>query len=266
MKSGKDPNAHYTDGIGAATYDLFCGGETPSGDLAFYRDCADRFGGPILELGAGTGRVAMALAEAGHKVTGVELSSAMLETATAKLSGRPDLADRVRFIRGDMADFSFGERFATTIIAARSFQHVVTAEGQRATLAAVHRHLQSGGHLVLDLFDPRLDILSAGAAGDLPSRTVPCPKTGHTVRRTITDRQVDPMLQTIAEILLFEEIDTSGKVVRTEETSWCLRWPLRQEMRYLLELTGFQVVDEFSDFRGSPPDYGREQLWVARAV
>ena len=43
-----------------------------------------------------------------------------------------------------------------------------------------------------------------------------------------------------------------------------MRWTYRWEMRYLLELTGFEVVAEYGDFRGSPPAYGQEQVWVCR--
>ena len=60
--------------------------------------------------------------------------------------------------------------------------------------------------------------------------------------------------------------DADGAVVATEETSWALRWTLRQEMTWLLELCGFQPVEQWSDFHGAPPAYGKEQVWVARAA
>ena len=53
-------------------------------------------------------------------------------------------------------------------------------------------------------------------------------------------------------------------MVRQEEEILRLRWTYRYEMRHLLELAGFEVEAEFSDFRGSPPAYGREQVWLAR--
>ena len=43
-----------------------------------------------------------------------------------------------------------------------------------------------------------------------------------------------------------------------------MRWTYRFEMRYLLEVSGFEVTAEYSDFRGSPPQYAAEQVWVAR--
>ena len=61
-------------------------------------------------------------------------------------------------------------------------------------------------------------------------------------------------------------LDDEGAVVATEETSWALRWTLRQEMAWLLELCDFEPVEQCSDFHGAAPAYGKEQLWIARAV
>ena len=141
---------------------------------------------------------------------------------------------------------------------------MTTQAGQRATLRCVRRHLFPGGHLILDLFDPNFELLFGAAR--LPPREARDPRTGHVVRRTVEARNTDPLRQTVEEILLFERFDAEGKVIAEEPTSWTLRWSMRQEIAYLLELCGFEVVDEFSDFKGSPPAYGREQLWVARAV
>ena len=58
-------------------------------DVAFYRDAVHEFGDPVLELGCGTGRIALALAEAGHRVTGLDISERMLERCNQKRSGLP---------------------------------------------------------------------------------------------------------------------------------------------------------------------------------
>ncbi len=63
-----------------------------------------------------------------------------------------------------------------------------------------------------------------------------------------------------------EAFDQSGAVVAPEETSWALRWTFRQEMTWLPQLCGFQPVEQWSDFHGAPPAYGKEQVWVARAA
>jgi SAM-dependent methyltransferase len=261
-----DPNSYYTGGLGVAMYDLFTGAGLLAGDVAFYLDCARRFGGPILELGTGTGRVLIPLAEAGHEVVGLDLSPAMLGVAKAYLGRQPDAAARVRLVEGDMTDFDLGQRFALALIAARSFQHVTSPAGQRATLRCVRRHMVPGGHLILDLFDPNFELLFAKDAAALPSREALHPGSGNRVRRAVVARHADPLLQIVEETLRFEEFDPAGRLIACEETSWALRWSTRQETAYLLELCGFAPVEQFSDFKRSPPDYGREQLWVARAA
>jgi len=261
-----DPNAYYAGGLGVSMYDLFTGGGLLAGDVEFYLDRARRFGGPILELGTGTGRVLIPLAEAGCEVVGLDLSPAMLDVAAAKLGERPELADRVRLVEGDMTDFDLAQRFALAIIPARSFQHVTTPPGQRATLRCVRRHVVPGGHLILDLFDPNFELLFANNGAGSPPREARDPRSGRLVRRTVAARHNDPLRQSVEEVLRFEEFDQAGNMVAREETSWSLRWSMRQEIAYLLELCGFEPIEQFSDFKGSPPDYGREQLWVARAI
>jgi hypothetical protein len=100
----------------------------------------------------------------------------------------------------------------------------------------------------------------------VPPREARHPQTGQRVRRSIVARQTDKLRQTIKETLRFEVLDDAGAATAAEETSWTLRWSLRQEMLYLFELCGFAPVTQLSDFKGSPPAYGREQLWIAKAV
>src|SRR6185503_16550943 len=152
-----DPNEFYRGGIAVQTYDLFITGTATAGDTQFYCDCARRFGGDVLELGVGTGRVAIALAEAGYNVTGLDLSPAMLERAGRKVAGAPpSIAQRLTFVQGDMNAFDLGRTFPLILIPYRAFQHLLEPAAQRRALTCMRRHLAPGGHLVVDLFDPRL--------------------------------------------------------------------------------------------------------------
>ncbi len=260
-----DPNAYYTNDVAVSLYDLFTGGSAFDGDIPFYLECAARCPGPILELAVGTGRVAIPLARAGHEVVGLDLSPAMLKIAAAKCDADPEIAGRLTFIEGNMAGFDLGRRFALVLIAARSFQHLADPAAQRSCLDCVRRHLVDGGELVIDMFDPKFELLLAGTEAPALSRERRDPASGHMIRRSVIARETDFLRQVVSERLRFEVIDDAGKLVRAEETTWKLRWSGQQEMAYLLELCGFEPVALYSDFQKSPPAYGREQLWVARA-
>ena len=100
-------------------------------DVAFYRSAARDFGDPILELGCGTGRITMALAEAGKRITGLDLSGRMLERAVKKRAGlRVEARERVHLVQGDMARFDLGEKFRLVIIPFRPFQHLLEVRKQ----------------------------------------------------------------------------------------------------------------------------------------
>ena len=255
--------AHYASKLAVATYDLFHSG---SGDVPFYLDCARRFGGPILELGSGTGRVMIPLAEAGYEVVGLDLSAAMLAAASAKLEKRPGAAARIRLVESDIKNFALEQRFALVLIPARSFQFVLTPVDQRAALNCIRRHLMPGGHLVIDLFDPNFEVRFTEDFRHMFTREVQDPVSGHRLRRTVVERDEDRVRQLLNETLRIEELDGDGNVIGSEESSWSLRWTMRQEMAYLFELSGFEPIEQYSDFLGSAPAYGREQLWVARVI
>ncbi len=146
-----------------------------------------------------------------------------------------------------------GQRFAQVIVPARAFQHLIAPAEQRAALRCIRGHLVPGGHLILDLFDPKFELLFGEDQTLPPPRDARDPGSGHLIRRTIMARVIDPMLQTVVENLRFEALDATGAVFASQDTSWTVRWSTRQEMAYLLELCGFEPVSEFSDFSGSPP-------------
>ncbi len=120
-------------------------------DVPFYLAEVERFGGPVLELGVGTGRIAVPVAAAGFEVVGVDLSAGMLEVAreTAALAGvELDLR------HGDMRDPPVEGEFPLVTAPFRSFLHMETDADRRAVLRAVQRHLAPGGHFIFDVFTP----------------------------------------------------------------------------------------------------------------
>ena len=251
-----------------ATYDLLTeqANRQITGDLAFYLDCAKRFGSPVLELGVGTGRVAWALAEAGFDIVGIDRSKGMLERARRKGEGMSkDIRERVQLIELDITDFDLDRTFPLALIPFSTFQHLTTPEQQQSCLKRAHRHLVDGGRLVLDVFDPILDACVPGASTPNPDREAIEPETGHTLRRLSTARTNDPLTQTFIETFRLERIDGSGKLVESDNATHHLRWATRQEMAYLFEICGFDIEAQYADFKRNAPAYGQRQIWVLKS-
>jgi len=104
-------------------------------DVAFYLEEAERAGASsrVLELGCGTGRLTLPLAQAGHEVTGIDLSPAMLARARAKLGAQPSsVRDRVTLLEGDVSRIELSETPAFDLVVApfRVLQHFVAIDDQ----------------------------------------------------------------------------------------------------------------------------------------
>jgi len=260
-------------GLNVETYDAMHELHTRSGevsaldgDIKFFRRRAAQSGGPVLELACGTGRVLWPLADSGFEMVGVDLSEAMLAVARAKAESHTvDVRKRVRLEHASMTDFDLGRAFPLVFITFRSFQSLLTPEEERDALACIHRHLEPGGRLIINIFDPRLDYCVPGAPSPAAKPDgIRHPATGNEVTIQIVSRSTDPLRQIIEERWCFREHGAAGEVIREEEETLRLRWIYRYEMRYLFELTGFEVEAEYSDFHENPPAYGKEQIWIVR--
>src|SRR6266508_3521831 len=120
-------------------------------DVAFYVEEAARTGGPVLELGCGTGRILLPLARAGHTVHGLDSSRHMLARCREKVAAEPaPVRGRITLHEGDVRAFDLGQGavFPLVIAPFRVFQHMITIDDQLACLAAVARHLAPGGRFI----------------------------------------------------------------------------------------------------------------------
>lgn len=235
-------------------------------DIEFYLEWAEKTGGSVLELGCGTGRISWELAKSGINVVGLDLSDGMLEKAEFKRVNHPDNIQKLaEFVQGDMRDFNLDQKFRLIIIPFRSWQVIISPEDQRRSLQAIHRHLNKDGILIINLFDPRLDLCLPGESDRTAQiQRAKHPVTGNDVEIQVVKHVNDTLAQTLTEIWHFSEKGSDGAVIRQEEECLIMRWTYRWEMRYLLELANFKVVAEHSDFKGSPPAYSKEQIWVAQ--
>ena len=264
----EEPHSFYQDdSLSTEIYDVrsaaIIAGTPVQGDIDFYRRLARDVGGPILDVGCGTGRVSIPLAEDGHEVVGIDLSAPMLRLAESRRGTlATDVAARLTFQQADMAALALGRDFPLILTPSRVFQFMLTTGAQRVALGALRSHLRPGGRLVLDLFDPLLDKVVPGAEFPPRGGELVHPSTGNRVTWEVSARYPDPARQLIVEDWTAREIGTSGDVLRTDVERLTLRWSLRSEMRLLFELTGLEVIAEYGDFNDGPPAYGREQVWV----
>ncbi|MGZ3681278.1 MAG: class I SAM-dependent methyltransferase [Ktedonobacterales bacterium] len=108
----------------------------------------------VLDIGSGTGRIAVALAVAGHQVTGIEPSGAMRELCARRVARLPErVARRIRIVDGTATAPGLGdaERFDVALVGLNSFAHLTTAEERQEALATIHSHLRPNGMLLIDL-------------------------------------------------------------------------------------------------------------------
>jgi SAM-dependent methyltransferase len=123
-------------------HDLECG--TYGVDLSLWRELAGRHPGPILDVGAGSGRVALDLARAGHHVTALDLDAELLAALARRADGLP-----VRTVVADARSFSLPDRFGLCIVPMQTVQLLEGADGRRAMLSRVRAHLLPAGVIAL---------------------------------------------------------------------------------------------------------------------
>ena len=209
-------------------------------DVAFYVDEAVRSGGPVLELGVGTGRIAVPIAAGGIEVVGVDLSAGMLDVARerAALAGvRLDLR------RGDMRQPPVEGAFPLVLIPFRSLLHMETDGDRRAVLRAVAGLLAPGGRFVFDVFTPGADDIAETHARWL---------------------EREPGIWERAE---WNE-ETRTLILRVRGTDgdaeMSLAWLAVTEWKELLREEGFVVDAVYGWFDRSPWRGGEDSVWVCR--
>jgi SAM-dependent methyltransferase len=219
----------------------------PSGDAAFYRSLAREQGGPVLELGCGSGRVLLPIAREGIACVGLDASRAMLEAFRQK-----DPPSNLLLVHGRMESFDLSpERFRLIYSAFRALQHLVAVDDQLACLAGVRRHLAPGGLFAFDVFAPKLDRI---AAEDEPeAEDVRFPLDGDEVVRFVRLHR-DRAAQT-QDVTFRYERRRDGRVVDSREAVARMRYFFRYELEHLLARSGFTRVEFLGGFDGRPYDY-----------
>lgn len=222
-------------------------------DVSFYVDAALASGGPVLEVGCGSGRILIPTARAGIATTGVDLSEAMLRVCRSRLDAEPAaVRDRVTLLRADMRSLDLGREFPLVTLPFRPFQHLLTVEDQMAALASLRRHMTPNGRLILDLFNPSLEALLADNLGkEIAGEPEFSTPDGRRVVRTHKFVAKDLFRQVVDVELLHDVTHPDGRAERLVQ-AFTMRYLFRFEAEHLLARCGFAVEDLFADYDRSP--------------
>jgi SAM-dependent methyltransferase len=235
-------------------YDLLLGGL--DFDLPFWLGTGREAGGPVLDLGCGTGRILLPLLEAEVDADGVDSSKAMLRLARRKVEAK---GFRPRLSVADMRDFKMPRRYARILLAFNTFAHADTTEAQLATLGRCRAHLCPGGAVVVHMSYP-----GPGYWAELDGKPV---KEVETVRAAdgrrfqMWDTRVkDVVGQCQRSEIEIRELGADRALVASYRFHTSQRWVYRFELELLFRLAGFARSEVFGGFSREPLERDDQQM------
>ncbi len=225
-------------------------------DLPFWLALAEREDGPVVEWGAGTGRLAAPLAGAGFDVTAAEVSENMIEKGREK-------GDVVEWIRGDMRYVKLGRRYGLAVCAFNSFLCLLSVDDALAFLRNARDHLEPDGLLGVEVSAFTPEELYEGEGG--PALRHDFTRKRGTPVRTLerfSVTQYDAASQ-LVRVRLFYELYGRGGELETKRThNVTIRIVGRGELELMLRLAGFEVEAVYGGFEGEPFTAGSDHLIV----
>jgi SAM-dependent methyltransferase len=222
-------------------------------DLPFWLSLAQREAGPVVEWGAGTGRLAVPLA-ADHDVTAVEISEPMVQRGRKK-------SQLVEWIVGDMRSAKPGRRYGLAVCAFNSFPCLESLDDALAFLRNASEHLMPGGMLGIEVsvFSP--EELAEGPDG---------PHLRHDFTRELSDGTLDRFsvssydaaTQLMHMRLFYERYDASGTLETRRAHDLSIRITNRDELILMLRLAGLEVEAIYGGFEGEAFSSASDHLLV----
>jgi SAM-dependent methyltransferase len=234
--------------------------------VGFYSELAQETGGPVLEIGCGTGRVSIPIARLGIAVTGLDLVPGMLAQAQKKSLGLS-----TRWVQGDARAFDLGEQFRLIYLTGNVFQFFLTRQDQELLLARVSAHLQEDGLLAFETRNPRWATHTVWSESGNRYSPVEAPGEGffayletcekEQYRGTYTDaagRQVrvsvTQLYDHVAQILHWRGFRRwlEGTAEKIKVTRTSVRFTFPQELEALLFYNGFAIIRQYGDWNFEP--------------
>jgi SAM-dependent methyltransferase len=203
----------------------------------------------ILELAAGSGRAAIPLAQAGHKVVGIDIDPAMLRLAIKKRDAVGVTDRQLQFLKADILNLKLGKKFDCILLLFNTFLIFTTTLEQDRALQSIRRHLKPSGRFWLDIFQPDLKLVAQDESKNLQPKVFCVPHLDRTVFRS-TDVRRDPASQVQRVTFNYIWFDRDGREMR-EKLSFNLTYIFPRELRLLLERNGLQLENLYGNYDGS---------------
>jgi SAM-dependent methyltransferase len=230
-------------------------------DAAFYIELAKQSGGPVLEIGCGTGRLLIPIAREGIEIHGVDNSGPMLGTLRENLSREtPAVSDRVTLHAGDMREFRLGRTYPLVTIPFRPMQHMHTVPDQLSALTTAAAHVAEGGMLAFDVFYPKFEVLMRGIGEQRLEVEWSPPSDPETViRRYYRKEAVDKINQSYTLTFIFQKY-RDGRLVSEENEVLKMSYYTYPHLRALFLLAGLEPIAEYGSFAKAALDNSAEEM------
>lgn len=233
----------------AHLYDLF---DTKDNIKFFYHFAKDE--GSILEIGAGTGRVAIPLAEKGVEVTCIEPASAMRDQLLVKLRKKPTLSKKIVLVSADASSFRLKKKFPAAF-SSGSFDHLLDDAERISALTNINNHLKDGGKLVFDIFIGLMRDSPLSPAGSVK-------REEYRYERFVSSKVLPD--NKIKVHLVFKTFKDNELIEEIEEESFA-GLTNRQKIHELLKQTGFEILKEYGNYDFTPYK-DKDSLLIVEAV
>jgi ubiquinone/menaquinone biosynthesis C-methylase UbiE len=235
------------------------------GDVDWYRARAREAGGPVLELGAGTGRVTLPIARDGASIHALDADAAMLRALKSKLAAQSsEVQARVTVTQGDMRTFDLGQQYALIICPFRAFLHNVTEADQLACLARVRQHLSPRGRFAFNVFHPSLTFMAqnTGALAGVWrwGGTHALPSGGWVVQSDAN--RYDTVKQVVHSMHRYDVYGSDGTLERSLMLRLDLAYLYPADIRRLLATAGFREVTIMGGFDGREFSHEGDELVI----
>ncbi|SFS50491.1 class I SAM-dependent methyltransferase [Marininema halotolerans] len=235
-------------------YDSYLGNSTE--DIPFWLEVTKN-DQEILDIGCGTGRVAIPLGIQGKTVYGIDNSMAMLQAFREKINNQyPQLKNQIHIHQQDMRSFHIDKKFHTMIIPDISFNHLATNQDVNDTLQSINQHLFPGGKLILEVINPIRVVTNQTKTIHKHVQTGKYFLTW-TLGKYIHDKQIYETAN------YYQYCDAQGKPENDKITQVNIyyRFYYPQEMDYILEANGFRIINKYGGYDQSPFT-GKEDLQI----